>query len=249
MTPYETLVQSAARLSGTFDKVDEGAPLAATELLERNRAALESARSALNLRCAVPVRYEESFLVDHHDDVAHLRNLAHAFQAAALLAASRGEHGEAALRGIEMLELANATRRGGLVVDALVSIAIAGMAVETLRRIRADLDDVTRRTVADALRRIAQERESFDAIIARDREWELAVGYQEESCDLSLLDLDNLREFGLAEDELQELLGFVQQTADRPEADRRKMQLDQDRHIRSLLRKLRADLCPDAGDD
>ena len=55
VTPYEALVQSASRLTDAdaFGDIDDGDVSAASGLLERNRAALESARCALSQRCAV----------------------------------------------------------------------------------------------------------------------------------------------------------------------------------------------------
>jgi hypothetical protein len=132
VTAYEALVQSASQLiePDAFGDLDDGDLSAASELLEHNRAALQSARCALSQRCAVPVRYEESFFSDHCDDFSHLRNLARAFRAEALLAASHENYGAAALVGIEMLDLGNAARRGGLVTDAQVGIAISGIALD-----------------------------------------------------------------------------------------------------------------------
>jgi hypothetical protein len=244
VTPYEALVQSASQLTDpdAFGDFDDGNVSAASGLLERNRAALESARYALSQRCAVPVRYEESFFSDHGDDVSHLRNLARAFRAEALLAASTGDYGAAALIGIDMLELGNATRRGGLLIDLLIGIAISGMALNTLRKIRTNLDHATRRTLMDDLQRIEEERESFADIVARDREWELAVGYEDEPCDFTLQDMGAPEECGLSECEQKELLDVLQHMADLPESDQRKMQLDQDHHILALLRMLVADL-------
>ncbi len=244
VTPYEALVQSASRLTDAdaFRDIDDGDVSAASGLLECNRAALESARYALSQRCVVPVRYDESFISDHCDDFSYLRNLAHAFRAEALLAAARRKYGEAALIGIDMLELGNATRRGGLVTDLLIDISISGIALDTLRKTRENLDHAMRGTLMHALQRIEGEREPFADIVARDREWELAVGYEDGPCEFTSQEMGDPEECGLSEDEQEELLHLLQQVADLPGSDQRKMQLEQDHHVLALLRMLGVDL-------
>lgn len=244
VTAYEALVQSASRLidAEAFADIDDGDVSAASGLLERNRPALESARYALSQRCTVPVRYEESFFQDHSDDLPRLRNLAHAFRVEALLAASRGDYRAAALVGIDILDLGNAARRGGLVVDAVVGNAISGVGLDALRKIRTDFDHATRGTLIDILQRVEGEREPFANVVARDREWELAVGYEDEPCDFASQEMGDLGECGLSEDEQKALLQLLQQMADLPESDLRRMELDQDHHILALLRMLGVDL-------
>ena len=244
VTAYEALVESASRLTDAdaFGDIDDGNVAAASGLLERNRAALESARCALSRRCVVPVRYEKSFFSDHCHDLSHLRNLGRAFRAEALLAATSGNYGVAALHGIEMLDLGNATRRGGLVTDAQVGIVISGMALDTLRKIRTDLDHATRGTLIDGLQRIEREREPFADIVAREREWDLAVGYEEKPCDFTSQDMGDPEKCGLSEDEQKGLLQLLQQLADLPQSDQRKMQLDQDNRSLATLRMLVVDL-------
>ena len=162
-TPYEALVESASRLlaADTLGEFDEHNISDAASLVEQNRLVLDSARHLLSHQCCVPVRYEQSFFPDHADDFSHLRNLARAFRVEALFAASHEEFGTAALAGVDILELANAVRRGGLVVDLLVSIAISGVAMDLLRKLRGNLDEAARVTLRDSLRSLEHEREPF----------------------------------------------------------------------------------------
>ncbi|MDY0170117.1 MAG: hypothetical protein RBS80_26470 [Thermoguttaceae bacterium] len=243
-TPYEALVESAARLTDvdTLADIDAAHTSTASELLNQNQGALESARRALGPTCVVPVRYEEAFFDEHCDHFSHLRNLARAFRAEAWLAASRNDFRSAALIAIDILELANAVRRGGLVTDLLVGIAISGIAIEFLRKIRTQIDNDTRRRVMDELHRLEAERESFDDVVARDRDWEIAVGYEDKHCDSMSLEMDDPEECGLSEEEQKEIRQLVQQIADLPESDQRKMQRDQDYRILASMRLLAVDL-------
>ena len=243
-TPYETLVESAARLTGVdaFDDIDDSHVSAASRLLQQNQLALESARRALGPDCVVPLRYEQAFFSQHCDHVSHLRNLARAFRAEAWLAVSRNDFQAAARICMDTLELANATRRGGLVTDLLVGIAISGIAMHALRKIRTKLENSTRRLVIDELHRLEAEREPFAVVVARDRDWELAVGYEDEPCDFTAQELIDPNECGLSEEEQKEILQLLQQMAELPEPDQRKMQRDQDYHILALMRMLAVDL-------
>ena len=53
----------------------------------------------------------------------------------------------------------------------------------------------------DELHRLAGERESFDDVVARDRDWEIAVDYEDKHCDFMSLELDDPEECGLSEEE------------------------------------------------
>jgi hypothetical protein len=68
-TPYETLVESAAQVSGVdaLDDIDDSHVSAASRLLQQNQLAPESARRALGPECVVPLRYEEAFVSAHCD--------------------------------------------------------------------------------------------------------------------------------------------------------------------------------------
>ncbi|HUG69661.1 MAG TPA: hypothetical protein VMM76_18060 [Pirellulaceae bacterium] len=243
-TPYETLVESAARLTevDALADIDESQVTAASDLLQQNHLALESARRALGPDCVVPIRYEEAFFSEHCDHVLHLRNLARVFRAEAWLAASRNDFRAAAHICIDTLELANAIRRGGLVTDLLVGIAISGIAIDILRKIRIKLDDSTRRVVIDELYRLEAQREPFAAVVARDRAWEVAVGNKDKQCDFMSLELSDPEECGLSEDQQKEIVQLLQQMADLPEPDLRKMQRDQDCHTLALMRMLAVNL-------
>ncbi len=243
-TPYESLVAAAARLTDTdvLADIDEGNVSVASAHLDRNCFALEAARRALGPQCTVPLRFEEAFFSEHCDDFSHLRNLARAFRAEALRAAGNKDYHTAAEVGIDILELANAVRRGGLVTDLLVGVAISAIGIEGLRKIRTTLDHGTRRLLIEQLLRLEAERESFTEIVARDHKWEMAVGYKDEPCDFMSMDLTDPDECGLSEDEQRDLLQLLQHIGDLPATDRRKMELDHDRHILALMRMLVVDL-------
>jgi hypothetical protein len=244
VTPYEALVESASRLvaADSLIEFDEHNISAAASLVEQNRPVFESARHFLSQQCRVPLRYEKEFFADHSEDCSQLRKLARALRAEALFAASRGDYSAAALTGVDILELANAIRRGGLVVDSLISIAISGIALERLRKLRGNLDEATRVTLRDSLQRLEREREPFAAICTRDQDWERAVGWEDAPGDSTELELRDPEECGLSEDQQRAVFSLIQELAERPEPERREMQENQDRHVLALMRMLRVDL-------
>ncbi len=244
-TPYQTLVESAAQLTDvdSLVDIDEGQVAAALILVQRNQPALESARRVLGPKCGVTVRYEEAFFSEQCDSISHLRNLARVFHAEAYLATFRADFLTATRISLDILELANAVRRGGLLIDLLASIGISGIALGALCKIRTQLDNRTRRLVIDELYRLETQREPFAASIARDRDWEVAVGYKDKPCKVIVPhELSDPKECGLSGVEQMEILQLVQQVANLPEADRHKVQWDSDCHVLALMRLLSVDL-------
>ena len=198
-TPYESLVESAAALTHTelISDIDTADVSGASTFLQGNRVALESARRTLGPQCVVPLRYEESFYSEHCAHFCHLRNLALAFRAEAYLAARNGDYRATTKIGLDILELANAVRRGGLVTDLLVGIAISDIAIGILRTNRTKLDRDARRLLIHGLQRLEAEHEPFTEIVARDRDWEFAVDWQNEPCNFTAQGLSDPEEYGL----------------------------------------------------
>jgi hypothetical protein len=243
-TPYETLLESASRLADVdaIADVDEGHILDASSLIARNRLALEAARRALGPNCVVQVRYEEGFIDEYLEHMSLLRNLTRAFRLELWLAASSNDLRTAARVGMEILDLANVARRGGLLIGLLVSNAISGIALETLRGMRQRLDGVTRPLIISQLHRIDCEREPFSEITSRDQQWEIAVGCEKETCDFSSLETSNWGEAELSEEEQKEIIEALKQVAELPPAEMQGLHRDQDLHILALIRLLAVDL-------
>lgn len=242
-TSYQTLVEAAASLANMEQIAELGdtSVAAAAAFSRQNHDTLESARRCLGPGCAVTLRFEESFYNEHTGHVSHLRNLALAFRAEAYLAAQGGDYQAAAKSGLDILELANAVRRGGLVTDLLISFAISGIGLETIRAHRKKFDSATRRLLMDRLARLEAECEPIATITARDRDWEAAVGWTDQGCDFASLGLNFPAEDGLSEEEQRQLLQLLQTVADLPQADKESMYLDQDHQVLALMRLLTID--------
>lgn len=240
-TPYHRLVESGASLTDSelIADIDDCDPSAVSAIVERNRAALESARNVLGPQCVVPLRYDQSFYAEHLAHISPLRNLARMFRAEAHSAARNNDHEAAASIGLDILDLANAIRRGGLVTDMLVGIAVSGIAIEPLRKNRAHFNSATRRRLIRELRHLESQREPFAEIVTRDRNWETAVGFDNQPGDFTSCEMSD--ESSLS-DEQRAVRELIRQVAQLPKSDLEKMHFDLDRQVLALMRLLAIEL-------
>ncbi|WP_254513578.1 hypothetical protein [Anatilimnocola floriformis] len=133
---------------------------------------LAAARAALQRPCRIEMRMVKEFYEEHWPETQSLRQLATLFCTEARLANTQQDLPRLIRAGIDLLRLGNATRNGGMILDALVAQSASGMGIDLLRRQRANFNDEQRQTLIEALLRIEPAAESIEAIITRDREWE-----------------------------------------------------------------------------
>lgn len=240
---YRALVETSSRLADVdvFDDIDHDTIVDATALLERIRPVLDSVRAMELHECVVPVDYKPDFFPHHMDDVQHLRNLSRALRFASDVAAYNEDYRSVARFGTVILDLANAVRRGGLVVDHLVSIAVSGCGVACLRKVRERFSDDVRRDLIDSLDRYEREREPFSCVVKRDAEWEAESGYEDDGTELSeeeLIDADS--ELPIENQKL--LIQLVKELSNQPKSEKRAMHADQERRALAITRLLAVDL-------
>lgn len=125
-SPYSALVESASRLADVdlLEDVNQDCIDDANMLIERIYPILDATRKGALQRCEVPVVFKPDFFSHHMDDLQNLRNLSRAFYFASQVAAFNADLDLVAQYGVTLLDLANATRRGGLIVDHLVAVAL-----------------------------------------------------------------------------------------------------------------------------
>jgi len=242
-SPYSQLVETASRLADVelLESVDHENVDEAIKLLERIRPILDSTRNIELPKCCVPVRYEADFFAHHMDDFQNLRPLAQAFRLASDVAAFHSDYEAVARYGIAILDVANAVRRGGLIVDHLVAVALAGVGVEGLRSVREHFSDDTRRELIKALLRCESEREPFVEIAARDAKWEAESGCEENGSEISedeLIDPDS----ELPVEDQRALIRIIKEMAHQPESDKQAMYDQHERHDLANTRLLMVDL-------
>lgn len=174
---YLSLIDAASSLKriDLLADIDSASDRERREFLAENRSALNNARIALEQPCSVPLKYSREFWELHLTQTQAIRNLFRAFELEMTKSQRDRQFTVAARVGVNVMDLANATRRGGLIIDLLVSNAISGLAIEHLHRLQSELEREARRQLTLELIRIHAEREDFETIDVRDREWDMRV--------------------------------------------------------------------------
>ncbi|MBS0264897.1 MAG: hypothetical protein JSS02_23380 [Planctomycetes bacterium] len=174
---YARLVAAGQALTGTemFENRESPTPERMAEFLEANRAALENARQALAAGCRVPVVYDSSYSTAQSDNLQALRNLVRTFACELLLAKQRGDHWRVVQIGLEIFQMGNAGRSGGLLIDMLSALAVESMSFPALRSVREHLTPTESRKLANSLLELDEAREPFEDIKRRDQHWEQVV--------------------------------------------------------------------------
>jgi hypothetical protein len=246
LNAFKELVAAAARISDT-SQVDELADVRpnrvmALAFVHQNADALSAARHALARHCSISLRYDQDSWKDYWNDILPLRQLARAFRLEANLAEANGDLEGVVGIGLDLLELANATRRGGLITGQLVSVAIADNGLEVLRRVRGQLTDPLRHTLIVNLQRSEAEREPFAVIAARDNSWEAVVQPDESAADLPAEPLRDPDECGISHEAQQALREAMQAIGEMPKSTQRAMNCSCDHGVLAKLRLLIVDL-------
>ncbi|NUQ61124.1 MAG: hypothetical protein HUU20_01465 [Pirellulales bacterium] len=237
---YELLAAAGAARTGTtiFELETEPSDGEIAEFLIANKEVLEGARHALQKRCAVSLEYHAAFFQEHCEGFPALRNLARSF-ALEIEAADRfGDLPGAVAVGLDVFALANATRRGGLIVDLFVALGIEGIAINRMRGIRRQLNPHHATHLANELLRTEAEREPFDHVYTRDQEWEKAVGWSDGSTDSADFAWPESGEIGIDEETRQVITAAVQSYAALPDREKRAFQKPLDDRNLALMRLL-----------
>ncbi|QDT02403.1 hypothetical protein K227x_07790 [Rubripirellula lacrimiformis] len=243
MFPYRELIESSSRLADVelLVEVNQHCIADANVLLERIDPVLEATREIALQECEVPVEFKPDFFSHHSDDVLKLNKLSSAVRFASDVAAFNGDFDKAALYGIVHLDLANATRRGGLIVDHLVAVAISDRGVNALRSLRNRFDEGVRGNLLAALSRHEREREAHSEIVARDAKWEAESGCEDDGNELSEDDLFD-PDSELSIEQQRDLVQFIKAFGNRPEAEMQAIYADLDRRALAMTRLLSVDL-------
>ena len=242
-TPYDALINAASSLTGQeiLADFDDVGLAVAKAFVDSNREILALAREALHAGCSVPLRYEVSFFAERCSAVPPLRNLSHAFVLELRLAEDKRDFARAVQTGIDLLDLANANRRGGLKIDFLISLALADLGFGRLRRLRDQFDESSRRTLISALDRIERDQEPFAVIAKRDRVWEIAVNYSDEPFDVDQRNCPDPEDSSLSGED-HNAMQCIQSLADLPTDEQNSIYANLDRRSAAFTRLLKIDL-------
>jgi hypothetical protein len=244
LSSYEKLAKLAQQLVDTdsLGEIDHLSAAPLRKLLQKNQQTLELARLELSPSCCVPLDYSRDFFAAHCECLTPLRDLGRAFYLESVVARLSKDFRTAAKAGLTILELANAVRRGGLIVDSQVCNAIAAMGTRCLGTIRSQLDSGTRRFVIADLLRLETQRETYAQIAERDRHWEESTGYADEPIDFSKLSIEAPDEADLSEEDQIAIQTFLQVIQQLPATSQNTIKIHQDLQPLAYMRLLAVDL-------
>ena len=171
---YDDLMKAARALEGgSVPDTDTATAKQLQAFLTRHARVLDAARTGLDRKCIVPLRYSTADLDSKSiGRLQGLRELARAFLAEGKAAEMEGRPDEAAESYLDAIRLGQEGARGGMVIDWLVGQAIEGIALEPLTDLRETLTAERCNDLMNALQTLDGNREPLEDVIARDQLWE-----------------------------------------------------------------------------
>ena len=137
----------------------------------KNSGALQAARAGLQEDCAVPLQFSENYMSRHLPELAGFKRLAQAFVTEGRLAEMENRPGDAAKSYLDAIRLGNKSARGGVLIDALVGIAIEAMGTAGLQNLVDQLDAKKCREAAATLETLDAQRQTWKEVIQQERAW------------------------------------------------------------------------------
>lgn len=168
---YDDLVKAGQMVSSNSWNYEKMTTDQLRETVSANAAALALARTGLNQECRVPVEFSVPYINLHLAELAGLKRLAQAFVAEGRLAEGKGSFGEAAATYLDLLRLGDNATRGGILIDALVGVAIDNMGVASLQKITGQLDAKSCRKAAATLETLDTQRPFWADILQQEHAW------------------------------------------------------------------------------
>jgi hypothetical protein len=168
---YEEILSAAEWLKPLPKDLIELSADEVQQLAEQNRPAVELAKKALRLDSAVPLEPTKIWNEKHLDDLTRLKQLTVAIGMESRTQMLAGNTNESARCDLDLIRLAQTTRRGGLMIDGITSLGIETIGAASLHGKISRLDAAGCRELAAALETICVQREKPEVIIATEKAW------------------------------------------------------------------------------
>ena len=168
---YDDLVKAGQMVSSNSWNFEKMTADQLRETVSANAAALALARTGLTQECRVPVEFSVPYLDRHLAELAGLKRLAQAFMAEGKLAEDKGSWGEAAATYLDLVRLGDHSTRGGILIDALVGVAIDNMGAAGLQKITGQLDAKSCHEAAATLETLEVQRPSWADVLQQEHAW------------------------------------------------------------------------------
>ena len=167
---YDDLARAGALVADGVSDYPEMSRDELQSLVARNEEALRLAEVGLSRECRVPV---DSFSATSFDMeyLAGIKRLAQAMAATGRLAELEDRPAEAAEAYVTVMRLGQASSRGGLLIHAMVGIAVEQIGAASLEKLMPSLGAKTCRETAAAIESSESGREPMEAVLAQERAW------------------------------------------------------------------------------
>jgi len=168
---YDDLVKAGTMLANDTGIFNETNAAQLREIVSANAPALVLARAGFSNRCAVPVQYSLSYISNHLNDLTGIKRLAQAFTAEGRLAELGNRPAEAAKSYLDVIHMASESARGGLLIDALVGMAIQAIGTSHLQMLLPQLDAQTCRQTAATMATLDSQGQTWNDVMQQESDW------------------------------------------------------------------------------
>ena len=141
------------------------------KVAEKNAAALSLVRNGFSNECRVPIQFSQAYSENHLNDLAAFKRLAQALAAEGRLAEIESHPDAAAKSYLDAIHFGNEATRGGVLIDALVGIAIEAIATSHLTNLVDKLDAKSCRVTAARLETLDAQRQTWSEIMQQEHDW------------------------------------------------------------------------------
>lgn len=140
-------------------------------LVASNSAALQLVRSNLNETIQVPLEYSLDYNSNHLPDLSQFRRIAMAFLEEGQLAQMEKRPADAAESCLDTFRLGVACTRGGVLIDALVGMAIQKMGTDELQQLVNQLDQKSSKEIAQQLEDLDRQKQTWEQTLKQEHYW------------------------------------------------------------------------------
>ena len=159
---YDDLVKAGDMVADNVHTYEEMDKQELRALVATNSMALQLARMGLQRDCRVTLDYPA---------IGSLKELAQAFEAEGRLAEIENHSNNAINSYLDLVRLSVESARGGVIINALVELAIEEMGTSNLQKLHNSLDAKSCREIAASLEISDSQRESWETISQQEHNW------------------------------------------------------------------------------
>ena len=169
---YDDFVKAGLEVTVDRDGYPNGGEIESLRTFITNNAEpLRLLRLGLSRDCRVPIEYSQDYVGSHLPELALLKQLGHTVIREGKLAEMERRYGDAARAYLDAIRLGQEVKRGGVLIDGLVGVAIESLGSTALQALVPNLHVIECREAIQTLEIIESKRESFAEILKHEKEW------------------------------------------------------------------------------